>query len=206
MKRLSVFVFASSYLIYDPALYTGVGRLKMLAEADPIRPRNLTGIAKYLAERELDFIQQGNPRFRAVSARIYRVYGRGSRDIVSRWVRAALAGEQLDAYGVDNQFDYIYAGDVADGLIELAESERATGIVNLGSGQPRAVADILATLKKHFPALRDAVRQGGHELREASGADMRRFHELTGALPKVSLEDGIGKLIAFEESRHAAAV
>jgi carbamoyl-phosphate synthase large subunit len=119
-------VFASSYLIYDPGLYLfdqpreHAVRLK---ETDAIRPRNLTGVAKLAHETELRFLADHcNDRFTSVSARIFRGYGRGSRDIVSRWVRSALAGERLAVYQPEGMFDYVYAGDTAEGLIRLAAS------------------------------------------------------------------------------------
>ena len=51
-------VFASSYLIYDPALYTFIevpAAPRSLRETDPILPRNLTGMAKLAHEIELRF-------------------------------------------------------------------------------------------------------------------------------------------------------
>ena len=72
-----------------------------LAETDPVRPRNLCGGAKLMHEKELDFLDQfpGTP-FTSVSARIFRVYGRGSKDVVSRWVRSLTAGLRGAARGL----------------------------------------------------------------------------------------------------------
>ena len=57
-----------------------------MKEADPINPRNLVGIAKLQTERDIDFFQARWFEYRGVNARIYRVYGRGSRNVISRWV------------------------------------------------------------------------------------------------------------------------
>ncbi|MBC8081997.1 MAG: NAD(P)-dependent oxidoreductase [Hymenobacter sp.] len=88
-------VFASSYLIYDPALYTFTevpAAPRSLRETDPILPRNLTGMAKLAHEIELRFLQTFRAeQFSTVIPRIYRGYGRNGRDITSRWVRMLLA-------------------------------------------------------------------------------------------------------------------
>jgi carbamoyl-phosphate synthase large subunit len=80
------YVFASSYLVYDPALYLfdePRSAPSALTEAAPLRPRNLCGSAKLMHEHELEFLGQfpATP-FNSVSARIFRVYGRGSGDVV----------------------------------------------------------------------------------------------------------------------------
>ncbi len=93
-------VFASSYLIYDSALYQSPAppaRAKLLHEDDPISPRNLCGSAKHHHELELAFLDEFlGDRFSSVSARIFRSYGKGSRDVISRWIRSALSGEELE--------------------------------------------------------------------------------------------------------------
>lgn len=47
------------------------------------------------SERELDFMNITHSKFTTISARIFRVYGRGSRDVISRWIRMALNGNKL---------------------------------------------------------------------------------------------------------------
>jgi nucleoside-diphosphate-sugar epimerase len=128
-----VFVFASSYLVYDPDLYLSTYECSLF-EGDNLRPRNVVGLSKYFTEKELEFISMENKNFRSVSARIFRVYGYGSHDIISRWIRSVLKGEDLQVYGRYAQFDYIFADDVAVGLIKMAETKQANGPINLGSG------------------------------------------------------------------------
>lgn len=196
-QSLKVFVFASSYLIYDPIQYLNVKRIRCLSERDQVAPRNLVGLAKYYTERELDFIQETESNIRNVSARIFRVYGRGSRDIISRWIRSALRGETIEVYGKNNIFDYIYADDVAEGLIKLAEANGAKGIVNLGTGAARSINDVITILESEIPGLE--VKELDIQVQnEASCADMTRFRELTGWIPQTSLQQGIRQVIAYE--------
>lgn len=197
---LKVFVFASSYLVYDPRLYLDVSELCRLKETDPVAPRNLVGLAKYFTERELDFLQRTEGKFRTVSARIFRVYGRGSRDVISRWVRAGLRGEPIEVWGRRNRFDYIFADDVAQGLIRLAESEVAQGVVNLGSGVARSINDVVAILRTELNDLEIRDRQSDGPV-EASYAGMTLFGKATGWMPKTPLEKGIYEIVAYESQR-----
>jgi len=201
-------VFASSYLVYDPSLYlfesppTGA---RALSEADRVLPRNLCGASKAFCEAQLRFWRerwakagpkQGAGRPTAVSARIFRVYGCGSRDVVSRWIRAALRGETLSVYRKEGMFDYIFADDVAEGLIRLAESG-VEGEVNLGTGYARRVADVLDVLREMVPGVRwEEADVGGPY--EASCADMRLFERWTGWRPSVSLEEGMRRVAEYE--------
>lgn len=197
-------LFASSYLAYDPSRYIlgdPATTPVTLSEADPLNPRNICGAAKLLHETELGFLQGFRPvapRFDTVAVRIFRVYGRGSRDVVSRWVRLALAGQPLEVYQPLGMFDYVIADDVAEGLVRLAESG-ATGVVNLATGRARRVADVVDILRRHFPDLEaDTVAAPEALGFEASQADVTRLRALTGWVPEHALEDGIPLLIEHE--------
>lgn len=200
-------VNASSYLIYDKQLYNfdlAQERPVRLKESDPINPRNLTGLAKLAHEIELDFLSKyKSDKFTSISARIYRGYGKNSRDVISRWVRDLLAAKPITVYKQEGWFDYMYAGDTAKGLYKLACIE-ATGIVNLGTGRSRQVKDVVMVLTKHFPELQAAYADSDIQF-EASEADVTKLRELTGWLPERYLEDVIPELIAFEKAQLATA-
>lgn len=203
LKRV---VFASSYLIYNPDQYQfpePARQVTELTEQAPIYPRNLCGAAKLMHEIELRFLQhfaKGN--MTAVSARIYRVYGKNSRDIISRWIQALLNKETVRVFRKEGMFDYIYAGDVAEGLLRLAVSE-ATGIVNLGNGHARRIKEVLSVLNKHFPDMQSV--EGNSDIAfEASQADMTRFEALTGWRPEREIEDTIPELIEHYRGKNSA--
>jgi carbamoyl-phosphate synthase large subunit len=204
-------VFASSYLAYDSHRYlfddAPPGPV-LLREDDALQPRNVCGAAKLLHEVELDFFQGFRPDipgFDTVAARIFRVYGRGSRDVVSRWVRAALAGEPIELFRADGMFDYVLADDVAEGLMRLAASD-ATGVVNLATGRARRVGEVVEVLRANVPGVTVIERPAPPGLAaEASAADVTRLRELTGWAPEAMLEDGIPLLIAHERAAQAAA-
>jgi carbamoyl-phosphate synthase large subunit len=199
LKRV---VYASSYLIYNKELYnfdTPQDKPVKLKEEDPINPRNLTGLAKLAHEMELEFLAHfKSDQFTSICARIYRGYGKNSRDVISRWVRDLLSNKKITVYNPEGWFDYMYAGDTAEGLIRLSEI-RDAGIVNLGTGRSRKVEDVVRILQEQFPAIK--VEYGEAEaLYEASEADTTKLKALINWLPERDLEDTIPEIIEFESS------
>jgi carbamoyl-phosphate synthase large subunit len=199
LKRV---IFASSYLIYDPKLYNfDIPQKKAyrLKESDPIYPRNLTGVAKLNHEIELRFLREFcNERFTSVSIRIYRGYGRGSNCVISRWIRDLLEGKSIKIYNKEGLFDYIFAEDIATGIIKLSEAPHVEGIVNLGTDNSRKVEDVINILKLHFPKM-SSYEYDSKLMYEASQANMDLFKQKVSWIPNIKLEESIPKIIEFEK-------
>ena len=200
LPALKKIIFASSYLIYNPDKYlfsTPQNSSQPLNETDPVAPRNLCGMAKMLHEQELVFINKFRPDLQFVNARIFRSYGKNSRDIISRWIRALLKNETLNVYCPEGRFDFIYAEDVALALQHLAESD-FYGIVNLGTGQSRSISEVLEILNQYFTSMK-FITEKTHVPYEASQADMMLFKHRVKDFRFRPLEEVIPDLIAFEK-------
>jgi carbamoyl-phosphate synthase large subunit len=199
---VGAFVFASSYLVYDPDQYSSATvprQAVALSEEASLRPRNLCGAAKLYGEAEIRFMHDvRGVGYRAVFARIFRVYGRGSRDVVSRWVRAALGGEPVDVYHRENRFDYIFSGDVAEGLVRMATMPAARGAINLASGDSRPVQAVIEAIEKATGRRLDVRHRAVDEPYEASAADIGRLNAVLDWAPPTALEDGVQLLAEFE--------
>jgi len=193
LPQLEKIIFASSYLIYDPKQYMEKDKVVKLSEKSPINPRNICGAAKLFHELELNFFTHFLPKTSLISARIFRVFGRNSQDIISRWIQQAHMEEELTVYKAQGSFDYIFADDVAEGLLHLAKTS-FSGVVNLGSGKSQTIFDVLKELKKHFPKLK-TKEIPSDILCEKSEADMELFQSLTGWIPPHTLSIAIPKLI-----------
>lgn len=197
-------IFASSYLIYNSELYNfdkPPMRAYRLKENDPIYPRNLTGSAKLNHEIELCFLNNfKSKRWNTVLVRIYRSYGKNSRDIISRWIRALIKSATLTVYCKKGMFDFIYAGEVAEGLLRLSSIPESSGVFNLGNDNARSIVDVLAVLKRYFPAMQ--CREIEFDIPfEASQANMDYFDKVAGWKPKRQLEDTIPEIIKFEKEK-----
>jgi len=201
LENLEKFIYASSYLIYSPELYLFEQPLetaRVLNEGDILNTRNLIGGAKYYAENEIDFISKTCGRFVSVSARIFRVYGLGSKDVISNWARRALRGDELEVYRKENMFDYVFAGDVAAGLIKLSEHCSKNEIVNLGSGKARKVDEVIKILQSYIGGIKTKDVNYGQEY-EASCADISRFVSISGYQPPTTIEKGIQMVVDYEK-------
>lgn len=197
-------LYASSYLIYDDAQYLSdhyPATPVKLSETSAIRPRNLIGISKLVHEMEIKFLSQyRQEQFAFVCLRIFRGYGKNSRDVISRWIRSAINGEVLEVYGEQSMFDYIHARDTAEGISRMLNSNLTNSIVNLGSGNSRRVSDVLRILSQHFPELRTREKTFSGQY-EASESDNRKLIEILGWSPTTSLENGIADIIEHEKKR-----
>jgi len=196
-------VFGSSYLIYDPALFLRANPTEPafgLKENSPVNPRNLCGAAKYYNEREILFISGKFPGISSVSARIFRVYGEGSRDVISRWIRNAITDKPLTVFHKENQFDYIFAEDVAEALIRLSVSNARNSVVNVGRGIPIAISKVVDTISSHFPDIDIRETDCGGAF-EKSHADIGLLKKLTNWRPNISVEDGIDRIVNYEKRR-----
>lgn len=195
-------VNASSYLIYDKNLYQfkkASSKPFRLTEKHPINPRNLTGLAKLSHEIELKFLSNHkSEKFSSVSARIFRGYGKNSRDVISRWVRDLLQNKEISVYNQEGFFDYIYSQDSAKGIMKLAQSD-LKGVVNLGTGKARQVRDIIKILYEYFPNLKVKYTTNEEKI-EASEADISFLEAKLNWKPNRDLENTIPEIIEFEKS------
>ena len=199
-------LFASSYLVYDKKQYLfeiPPGSPTKLGPKSEIGARNLIGSAKLFHESELKYISSfPETSFSIVVPRIYRGYGIGSRDIISRWIRAALNQESIFAYDLEGAFDYIYCKDSALGIMKLACQSDYAGIVDLGTGRSRKVKEVLEILKSNFTNLE--VREGESTgLFEASEADTDILRSITGWSPTFDLQAAISEIIEFEAKKRS---
>lgn len=205
LPECEAFVFASSYLVYSPGLYISKKPTKetVLRESERVEPRNICGAAKFYTEWEMEFVREHfNPSMRTVSARIFRVYGLDSREIINRWVRSILAGRKIEVYNRQNRFDYIFSRDVAEGLLHIAVSPEARGCINLSSGYAKSIDDVLQILAKYLPETESLIiDQGVQDVFETSCGNLTLLKKMTGWNPSRSLEEGIKLIIEYEQPK-----
>ena len=188
-------VFASSYLIYNSSLYKE--SKYAIDEQTEINPRNICGVAKLMHEMELAFCD-----IPFIAARIFRLYGKGDRCIISRWVRAALRGEILNLYGEHSCFDYISDKDAAKALFLLAKTSHI-GIVNVGSGISTPISEIANYISKTLCVDINRIPCEKSHLSEFSRANISKLSILTGWKPRTSIYQGIDDLINYEKTNCA---
>lgn len=145
-----------------------------------------------------------------VSLRFFNVYGPGQSfesrysDVLSGFISRFLNGQPPLVFEDGNQIrDFLYISDAVRVCQLALEKPSANGhIINVGSGIPRTIL----SLAQHFTRLLDPantypVITEQFRFKEArhSFADVSKLYELLGFEPRVSIEEGIQKTIAWLE-------
>ena len=178
------YVFASSYLVYDPMLYLSDFPLKVpteLSECHELNPRNLIGASKLYIEKEIDYLQRNfHPNMKVCHARIFRVYGEGGQEFVSRVIEWKKMGIPVDIWKPENRFDFIHTSDCASAIKAMID-KGLNGPYNVGYGVATSIKQILDIVK---PEIRRVHVEDKYEW---SVAYTWAMEEDAGWAPKVNL-------------------
>lgn len=146
-----------------------------------------------------------------VTVRPFTVYGprQSARALIPQTIISALRGEDFEMTGAEQTRDFTYVDDVVEGYIRASLSEKAIGqTINLGTGEGHPIKHVvLKVLELMGPVLSSPK---GHPVRPLIGAlpyrpreiwriysDSSKARELLGWQPRVSLEDGLRRTIAW---------
>jgi nucleoside-diphosphate-sugar epimerase len=175
----------------------------------PLRPATLYGAAKHalhcVAARYAE--QTG---LELAWGRIFFVYGPGepAGRLVPTVGRALLAGEPVPTTRGDQVRDFMHVEDVAAAFAALATS-RFTGAVNVASGAPRAVREVVDRLAA-AAGRPDLPQPGALPDREGDPprlvADVSRLRDEVGFSPRIGLAEGLaGTLEWLREHERVAS-
>ena len=187
---VSKFVYAASSSCYGLATVP-------TTEEHPIGPQYPYALSKYLGELAVMHWHQVYKQ--AVnSIRIFNAYGIRSRTsgvygaVFGVFLRQKLAGRPYTVVGDGTQKrDFIYGSDVAGAFLAAAETEQSGRCYNVGAGNPQSVnrlVELLGGPKTHIP------KRPGEP--DCTWADISRIKGELGWSPKVSFEEGVGRVVA----------
>lgn len=174
-------------------------------EDDPVRPISAYGAAKLAAESYVRVFRASHGLDCRV-ARLSNPFGPGQEarnfGAVSSFTRKALSGEPIEIWG-DGAIirDYIYISDVAAALAALAEADVEAGVdlpvFNIGSSRGASLNDLVSILEGIL-GRRPQVRYSPSRRFDLpyNVLDTSRITAALGWSPQISLEDGIGRLVA----------
>jgi len=141
--------------------------------------------------------------FNAVGSRQAGAYGM----VLPRFVRQALAGDDLTVYGSGTQKRcFTHVQDVVDALVSLVEVDAAIGnVYNVGASEPVAIMDlarqvIARTGSRAEPRLVPYEQAYGEGFEDLGGRrpDCSALGRLTGWTPRRSLDEAIDDAIAWQ--------
>lgn len=173
------------------------------AEPDVEHPVTTYGISKMLATRVS--LACGEMTDLPVTVlRISVAYGPGQSEssLLGGLTSALSRRERFAMSHGDQTRDFVWASDVADGLVRAALAPEAAGsIVNLGSGSPVTVADA-ARATAAAAGREELLGIGELPLRQGEAVeytlDLTKCEKVLGWTPPTKLEDGIRMMLAAE--------
>lgn len=142
-----------------------------------------------------------------VALRIFNAYGPGQRvppahaPVIPLFLRRALGGGSLVIHGDGGQSrDFVYIDDVVQALLAAATTPGVTGrIINVGSGVETNINDLVRHVSivtgKMPSVLYNEAQQGGVS---RLVADLTLAVQVLGYVPRVSLLDGLRRLLALD--------
>jgi len=194
-------VFASTRQIYGRPEYLPVD------EKHPLRPVDVNGINK-MAGEWYHILYNNVYGIRASALRLTNTYGPRMRvkdarqTFLGLWIRLLVEGKPFEVWDGQQLRDFTYIDDAVEALLLAAVHEEANGqVFNLG-GEPvvslKELADRLVAANgegkyvvRPFPSERKAIDIGDFY------ADYSRARSVLGWQPRVSLEDGLKRTLAF---------
>jgi UDP-glucose 4-epimerase len=194
-------VFASTRQIYGRPEYLPVD------EKHPLRPVDVNGINK-MAGEWYHILYNNVYGIRASALRLTNTYGPRMRvkdarqTFLGLWIRLLVEGKPFEVWDGQQLRDFTYIDDAVEALLLAAIHEEANGqVFNLG-GEPvvslKELADRLVAANgegkyvvRPFPSERKAIDIGDFY------ADYNRARSVLGWRPRVSLEDGLKRTLAF---------
>ncbi len=140
--------------------------------------------------------------------RFFTVYGPWGRPDMAyfSFTEKILAGQPIEVFG-DGQMarDFTYIDDIVDGVVGTLDRPPVAGenrILNVGDNRPVGLLDMIATLERALG------REAKKVMRPMQPGDVRctfanidRLAALTGYAPKVDLQEGIERFVAWRLSR-----
>jgi UDP-glucose 4-epimerase len=132
-----------------------------------------------------------------ISLRLFNVYGPRSRTsgtygaVFGVFLAQKLANQPLTVVGDGTQTrDFTYVTDVAEAFLAAAESSVKHEVINVGSGNPRSVNDIVNLLSGSVTYI--SKRPGEPD---CTMAEVTKARTLLKWQSKTSLEDGVAQLL-----------
>lgn len=200
-RRCRRFLYTSTVSIYGEALTE-----ENMREGDLPAPKSFYACSKLASENYLKVFDRAGEMDITVF-RVFNAYGPGQnmanmkQGMVSIYLAYLIYRERLEIKGSLDRFrDFIYITDIVDFVVHCIEDRRAYGeVFNLGTGirvRVRELVDLLkeVTGKTDFPVVEIEGTPG-----DAFGtcADMSYVRQKLGWSPKVTLRQGLEKMVAF---------
>lgn len=197
-------VFACSRQVYGRPEYTPVD------ERHPVHPVDVNGINKVAGE-QYHILYHEVYGIRTTSLRLTNTYGprqlvkHNRQGFIGTFVRTIVEGGEIQLYGDGSQVrDLNYVDDVVDAFLRAAVAEHAGGEVFNLSGDPpvslKQISELLIQIAGRgsyrlvpFPEEKKRIDIGSYR------GTSEKIRTRLGWQPRISLEDGLTRMIRYYE-------
>ena len=193
-----LFLHAGSWSEYGPA-----DENALITEDHPVTPTSEYGAAKAAATHLGSTLapELGVPM---ATLRLFHVFGIGERDyrLIPSLMKGLNAGLPVDLTPGDQVRDFIYVDDVADAFAAAwdAADLEPYQVFNVCSGSPVTVRAVAENVADAMDKPRDLLNFGALEKRDDEEpwvvGDNAKFAGATGWRPRITLDEGIRRMVA----------
>ena len=140
-------------------------------------------------------------RLNVFCLRFFTVYGPRQRPemAIGRFIDFIDRGLPLPRFGDGtSRRDYTYISDIIDGVLRAIERARGHEIINLGGARATRLSDLIALIERNLGrrAIVQALPEQPGDM-VATWADTAKAHRLLGYAPRVPLEEGVSRFVAW---------
>jgi len=134
--------------------------------------------------------------------RFFTVYGPWGRPDMAyfSFAKSLRAGEPIEVFGEGAMArDFTYIDDIVEGVIQvLGRPPQGHRVLNIGAGRPMEVKQMIVILERELGVTAKIIdRPKPAADVTATFADVSALAALTGYRPKVTLEDGLARFVAW---------
>lgn len=195
------FMLASSQRIYRP-------RPRPLSEGAVKLPTEPYGYSKLVAEL---YVEMASRVYGVAGAvlRLFSVYGPGQliaggqSGVVAIFANRALAGAELVVMSRDRK-DFVEVSDVVQAMtLALARPASPARAYNIGAGRPTSLAALARAVRSAADSTSPIVERFTHDAPGGLVADIRRARRELGYEPRISLQEGLRRYVAWLRATRA---
>jgi UDP-glucose 4-epimerase len=141
-------------------------------------------------------------------ANVYGPYSAHKKGVITRFIRAALAGGEFEIFGDGKASrDFLHVDDLCRGIIAAAESDLSDEVLHLASGAETTIDELARLILDLVGSDVEIVyrdRRPGEVERNFANAE--RARELLGWEPQLSLREGMANTIEWFRANDRVSV
>lgn len=171
-----------------------------IIESHPTQPISPYGVTKLTLEKYARLYSVTHD-LKVITVRPANAYGEGQRPFVgqgfvSTAMASAMQGKPVKIFGEHGAVrDYVYVGDLAEGIMAGLDRGRVGETYNLGAGVGRSNRDVLDEMSSLMQEIGCAIRIDYAPERvfdvKANVLDSSKLQQHTGWAPQVSFDEGL---------------